>query len=328
MKKLSKLLNQLIELNSVIKQIENRSPLVEIISSDLDIFYEFSIMSITDIEKAITESLIENTLNKHNIILNNIKEKLIIYNDFQNKYQSILEKINLRNLIVDKLNFISHQIENTKNELEPIDNKLYDLKSTISASAYSNPQSVTDKLVEKETILKNKAEPIRKKYIELQKQKTEQELLEYLKYRQINFKKITDSFKISITQCKIESDISVEKTEHKYVKFSIILQIHEAFEFELFKNISPENLHRLFNLSNENGFYKTPDGCDTKFYYLIRILNQHIQKSTTDNWKDSILKMLEINKKIYTSNSLKITKSENEQNRNFVKKMNNIFNEN
>ena len=97
MKKLLKLLDQLIELSSVIKQIENRSPLVEIISSDLDIFYEFSIMSVTDIEKAITESLIENALDKHNIILNNIKDKLIIYNDFQNKYQSILEKINLRN---------------------------------------------------------------------------------------------------------------------------------------------------------------------------------------------------------------------------------------
>jgi hypothetical protein len=93
----------------------------------------------------------------------------------------------------------------------------------------------------------------------------------------------------------------------------------------LFKNINSENLHRIFNLSNENQFYKIPDRCDTKFYYLIRILNEHIQKNTADNWKRSILKMLEINEKIYTSNSLKITKSRNTQNIDFVKKINNIF---
>jgi hypothetical protein len=325
MKKLSKLLDQLIELSSVIKQIENRSPLVEIISSDLDIFYEFSIMNVTDIEKAITESLIENALDKHNIILNSIKEKLIIYNDFLYLYEGILEKINLRSLIENKLSSTSLQIESTKKELKPIDNKLYDLKSTISASAYNNPESITEKLVEQEIILKNEAEPIRKKYIELQKQKREQGNLKAIKYSQINFNKIADNFKTAITLCKVESDISVSKTEYKYVKFSIILQIHEAFELELFKNISPESLHKLFNLSDENLFYKIPDGCDTKFYYLIRILNEDIKKNTHDNWKGSIINKLEIKESIYTSNNKKILKSRNSENIAFVKKINNIF---
>ena len=120
MKKLSQRLEQLIELNSIIKKIENRSTL-KIISSDLDIFYEFSIMNVIEIEKAITESLIENALDKHNIIINNIKEKLINYNDFQNKHQRILEKINLGEIIIiDKVfdEFLGQEFKDFRKEIK------------------------------------------------------------------------------------------------------------------------------------------------------------------------------------------------------------------
>ena len=342
MKKISKLLNQLIELNSVIKQIENRSTFTEITSSDLDTFYEFSILKITDIEKAVTDSLLANTINKHNIILDNINEKFIIFNNFQNKYQQILEKTNLRKVIEDKLSFISHQIENTKNELAPIDKKLYDIKSTISASEYSNPQSITDKLVEEETILKNKSEPIRKKYKELQNQKREQENLAIQKYSQVNFKKIAIIFNTSMSLIRKES--VTEKINNKnypkesvsekindencYIDQIITLSIHKAFKDTLYETFSSNNLHSLLNLSNKDFQYKIPKNYRTKTYFLIKQLENHIKKSNKNNiWRDSILKKLNIDLKVYQSNNGKTAMTNNPEDKEFVKIIKSILKE-
>lgn len=326
MSKIAEILEKLIDLNSIVMRFENSETEFEIISSDLEVFYQFSVLRIPDIEKAISESLVNNPLNKHHVILIKIKEKLIRFIEFQKKTNKILEKINLKNLIDDKLSSISFQSKKLEDKLSPINKQLYDLKNAISASAYRDPQSITDELIEKQSYLKNKAEPIRIQYIELQKQKREQALLEYQKYINIDFMKIVNIFKTAITLCKVESDIPKRKTKQKYVEFSIVLQLHEAFDSLFFKNIAPEDLFQLLNLSEENIFYKIPKNCDTKFYYLIRILNKYVQKNSDDDWKDSIFKKLEINKETYSRNSLKAAKSESLKDKEFVKKVNKIFN--
>ena len=326
MSKIAEILEKLIDLNSIVMRIENSETEFEIISSDLEVFYQFSVLRITDIEKAISESLVKNPLNKHHVILIKIKEKLIRFIEFQKKNNKILEKINLINLIDDKMSSISFQSKKLEDKLSSINKQLYDLKNVISASAYRDPQSITDELIEKQSYLKNKAEPIRIQYIELQKQKREQGLLEYQKYINIDFMKIVNIFRTAITLCKVESDIPKRKTKQKYVEFSIVLQLHEAFDSLFFKNISPEDLFQLLNLSEENIFYEIPKNCDTKFYYLIRILNKYVQKNSDDDWKDSIFKKLEINKETYSRNSLKAAKSKSSKDEEFVKKVNKIFN--
>ena len=135
-----------------------------------------------------------------------------------------------------------------------------------------------------------------------------------------------DSFKIAITLCKIESVVPETKTEHKYVEFLTTHKIHNVFQIELFKNISIEDLSKILNLCDENLKYEIPKGYSTKFYYLIRILNEYVEKRIDSNWRELILNKFNIKKSTYTSGSKKILSSENEKDLAFAEKVNNIFN--
>jgi hypothetical protein len=127
---------------------------------------------------------------------------------------------------------------------------------------------------------------------------------------------------------KTESVPEKINDENCYIEQLITLKIYKAFKNELYINFTADNLYLLLNLSNHDLQYKIPENYRTKSYYLIKQLENHVKiRNQGNNWRDSILKKLNIDLDVYQRNNGKTAMTNNPEDKIFVKKIKSILNE-
>ena len=300
-----------------------------------DFYQQYSDMK--SFEAAILELVLDRQKEQYTLILNSLKteiEKSIQAYETHPISDSAIERVCHQHMERYSLE-IEAQLDVTRSLSKPLNeaNNRYD------SIGYREHSAEEEKQAEKE-YERCKAEYDREKarlneLYDLQKA-ARNEAFQYMKnrcadiYRQsclfLNIlKKYIPDGKESDEPSKPISRQDATEERHEYFSMKLLSQIHEVCVGEQFEEISAPDFYANMNLQPCNCKLKIKPREKIRVCYLIFLMGEKLSKQDRDEWKDGILKLLDIDDSYYKSKYKEpVSDFPSDSNRNFAKEMEHI----
>ena len=289
-------------------------------------------------ESAILELVLDKQKEQYTLILNSLKteiEKSIQAYETHPLDDSVIERA-----CYQYMERYSHEIEAQLDVTRKLSKPLNEANNRYDSIGYREHTAEEEKQAEKEyerckaEYDKEKAEL--DKLYELQKS-ARQEAFQYMKnrcadiYRQsclfLNIlKKYIPDGKEPDEPSKPISRQDATEERREYFSMKLLSQIHEVCVGEQFEEIPAPDFYANMNLQSCNCKLKIKPREKIRVCYLIFLMGEKLSKQDRDEWKDGILKLLDIDDSYYKSKYKEpVSDFPSDSNRNFAKEMEHIF---
>ncbi|MCM1031164.1 MAG: hypothetical protein NC410_06990 [Oscillibacter sp.] len=293
-----------------------------------------------DFEAAILKLVLDKQKEQYILILKSLKteieKNILIYETHTLPDDNIIARVCYD--YADKHNLeIEDQLEVTR-KLSKSVNEAYNRYDSIGYREHTNEEKVqVEKEYERRKAEYEKAKAELDKLYELQKQ-DRKEAFQYMEnlfdaiyrlsllFMNILKKYIPDIEKKQEEQNEQDEQQVTSGEQHEYFSMKLLSIIYEVCLEEQFEKISASDFYANMNLHPCKNKLKIKAREKIRVCYLIFLMSEELPKQDKDEWKDKILKLLDIDESYYRSKYKEpVSDFPSDSNQNFAKEMERIF---